>query len=310
VVQPAMSRGLSLADFFTSNAGLHDEIKTTDLDEHSNPKGRTFDLGHENAFNMFSVILFNFRVNDKQKGADPSTLWVETKAALSSKGFSVVEAKSEKEFLDDLHNHDEAWFISSHHDPADSKRFVSELAKFHADGKGICVWVDNDPFFVEANLVLKDLIGVTVSGNTPGGKILKVGDSAKNGQFARHLITTGIVNLHEGATICYPSKVTSEMKVIGMSSNGHPCMFYTEPGLKAGPIVVDCGFTKLYTDYWKKTAGTERYVRNVAVWLLALDYRLKVGANWKGPIDTEKKEMEVDDEDEGKEEETQKSSED
>lgn len=36
-----------------------------------------------------------------------------------------------------------------------------------------------------------------------------------------------------------------------------------------------------------ETAGTERYIRNIAVWLLSLDYRLKVGAPWKGPISDE-----------------------
>jgi len=189
--------------------------------------------------------------------------------------------------LDDLQNHDEAWLISSAHELSDAKRFVSEIRKFHESGKGLAIWVDNDPFYVEGNHILKDLLGVTVTGNTPGSKILKVGDGAKSGQFARHLITTGIVNLHEGTTICYPSTVTKKMKVIGMSTNNHPCMFYTDPEKKAGPIVVDCGFTKLYPDLWKKTAGTERYVRNITVWLLSLDYRSKIGAPFKGPIDDE-----------------------
>jgi hypothetical protein len=51
-----------------------------------------------------------------------------------------------------------------------------------------------------------------------------------------------------------------------------------------GRIVVDCGYTKLLPHHWAKTAGTERYVRNVAVWLLALDYRIKIGAPLQGDI--------------------------
>ncbi len=51
-----------------------------------------------------------------------------------------------------------------------------------------------------------------------------------------------------------------------------------------GRVVVDCGFTKLWPTYWAQTAGTERYVRNAAVWLLALDYRMRIGAPLKGPL--------------------------
>jgi hypothetical protein len=53
---------------------------------------------------------------------------------------------------------------------------------------------------------------------------------------------------------------------------------------KKGRVLIDCGFTKLNNPYWKETAGTERYVRNAAVWLLALDYRMKIGAPLRGSI--------------------------
>jgi len=189
--------------------------------------------------------------------------------------------------LDNIHNHDEAWFISSGKQPEDSSRWVSEIKKFHESGKGLAIFADNDPFYVHANLILKDILGTTLQGSTPGNKILKVGDGAKAGQFARHLLTTGIVNLHEGNTICFPTKNSNKFKVIGTSTDGNPCMFYCDPAKGFGPIVVDCGFTKLYAHHWKETAGTERYVRNIAVWLLSLDYRMKIGAPWKGPITEE-----------------------
>eukprot|EP01114_Cavostelium_apophysatum_P010083 TRINITY_DN2351_c0_g1_i1.p1 TRINITY_DN2351_c0_g1~~TRINITY_DN2351_c0_g1_i1.p1 ORF type:complete len:553 (-),score=129.69 TRINITY_DN2351_c0_g1_i1:134-1669(-) len=285
--RPAMQKGLSIADFFTPHAGLQDQIVANQLDQHNNPLGRGFDLGHEKAFGLFNILLYNFRNKDTQSAnrGDPATLWNETKKALDDKGFVVVEATTEKEFLDEIHNFDEVWFISSGRRPEDPERFKAEMRKFHESGRGICIWVDNKPFFGEANVVLQDLLGITMQGDTPANKILKVGNGSKSGEFSRHLITTGIVNLHEGRTICFPNKVTDKMKVLATSTDGHPCMFYTDPSPKSGPIAVDCGFTKLYNEFWSATAGTERYVRNLAVWLLALDYRMRVGTFWKGKID-------------------------
>jgi len=49
-----------------------------------------------------------------------------------------------------------------------------------------------------------------------------------------------------------------------------------------GRVVVDCGLTKLYKEW--DSAGTARYVRNIAVWLLGLEHRLKIGANIQGKI--------------------------
>jgi len=46
-------------------------------------------------------------------------------------------------------------------------------------------------------------------------------------------------------------------------------------GRNAGRIMVDCGFTKLYCNW--DTAGTARYVVNATVWLLGLDYKMRVG---------------------------------
>jgi len=285
-VPPPLDRGLSISDFYTVHAGLHDEIEASQMDEFHNPEGREYDLGHESAFGMFSVILFNF--NDQDGGKDPRTLFHEAITALQTKGFRVTESKSEKEFLDDLHNHDQAWFTSANRNNfEDQKRFLEEMRKFHESGKGIAVWADNDPYYANANIFLEDIFGFKLKGNTPGEKVLELYDGPnnklKNGNFSRHLLTTGIVKLYEGITICFPEKLPDYFEVIGQSSDGHPCMFVAEPE-KRGRILVDCGFTKLYKNWWGKTAGTERYVRNIGVWLLALDYRIKIGAQLQGSI--------------------------
>eukprot|EP01114_Cavostelium_apophysatum_P006908 TRINITY_DN1848_c0_g1_i2.p1 TRINITY_DN1848_c0_g1~~TRINITY_DN1848_c0_g1_i2.p1 ORF type:complete len:446 (+),score=137.02 TRINITY_DN1848_c0_g1_i2:616-1953(+) len=273
--------GLSITQYFTPFAGLHDEISPSALDAHNNPSGRSYDLGRENAFNTFEILFYNCCTMKDHPNVN--TQWDESRKALESKGFRVHIVHNEKDFLDQLENFDEAWICASPRQPADPKRFKEVITNYHKSGRGLFLWADNDPFYGEVNFILKELIGTTLTGNTPGDKILKVGDGKVSGQFARHLITTGIVNLYEGITISYPTN-TDNIKVIAMSTDYHPCIFYTDPAPEKGPIVVDCGFTKLYPRYWSATAGTERYVRNVAVWLLALDYRMMVGSPWKGPV--------------------------
>jgi len=283
-----MSKGLSIADFYTEYAGLHDEINTANIDEHSNPVGREFDLGLEGAFKSFQIIIMNF--HDSVNPID------ETVKALEKKGFTVTVTQNLDDFLTKLPEHDEAWFISSKGSsaysittPANTKKFVDALQSFRDSGKGIFVWADNKPFFHEANLYLKELLNMALIGDTRGKNILKPqaanasNELPKAGKFSRHLITTGIVSLYEGNTICYPEKIDPRMTILGQSTDGHPCFFCIDEPLK-GRVVVDCGFTKLYKHNWDKTAGTERFVRNCAVWLLSLDSRFKSGKPLQGDI--------------------------
>jgi len=183
------------------------------------------------------------------------------------------------QFIEKLHEHDEAWFISSNEIEVHLlPKFNAELVKFHETGKGIFVWADNQPFFYHANQFLQHILpGVKLQGSDPAYTgILKAQPISANnkpptkGSFARHLVTTGIVSLYEGHTICYPDKILPQMIVIGQSSLDKVCFFSYEPQGK-GRVIVDCGFTKIWDQFWGQTAGTERYVRNSAVWLLGLD---------------------------------------
>jgi len=244
------------------------------MDENHNPVGREYDLGIEGAFNAFSIIIIFF-----QAGFYSNSACLEN--ALRSKGFKVTVANKIPEFLKQLHEHDQAWVVSSANNIDGHPEFVQEIVKFHESGKGIFIWSDNQPLFMEANAILdKILPGVKLTGDTYADKILQP-DSIDNanklptkGHFARHLITTGIVSLYEGVTISYPDRVLPQMTVIGQSTDNNPCFFCVEPPGK-GRIMVDCGYTKLYDFSWNNTAGTERYVRNCTVWLLGLESRIK-----------------------------------
>lgn len=85
--------------------------------------------------------------------------------------------------------------------------FTDAVKKFHNSGGALYIWGDNDPYYVHANWLLEDMFGIKLQSNTPGSKNLKVGDANKTGEFGRHLITSGVVNLCEGYTISYPNKL-------------------------------------------------------------------------------------------------------
>jgi len=280
--EPSLKRGLSIADYFSPFAGLTgDEISSEKVDVHSNPEGREYDLGVEKTFKTFSIILYSY--NDKEESQDPSTLFFESVKALGEKGFDVYLAKDEDDFLEKLPSFDQVWIASADRDNCkDSKKLIEALEKFHKAGKGIALWADIQN--VQASLFLEHLCGVTLEEGTTSGKFyLKVGDVSKPKNLAKHLVTTGLTNLFEGCTTSFPKNYKGKINVIGNSSKGKPCIFTIEEP-KTGPILVDCGFTKLYPNYWGSAAGTPRYVRNIGVWLLGLDWRTSIGAPLQGDI--------------------------
>lgn len=57
-------------------------------------------------------------------------------------------------------------------------------------------------------------------------------------------------NLHEGVTICHPENMHEDFKTFAVNTNNEPCVLYTEENENHGRIIVDTGFTKLYTNFW------------------------------------------------------------
>jgi hypothetical protein len=282
----SVGRGLSITQFYTEFAGQHDEIVPEEVDAYQNPKGRNYDLGREGAFGQFSVLVglfcgFNMDPNLFNKYAGD---------ALSTKGFRVIVLTSEEEFILKLKDNtvDSAWIISGDKFSKSSANdtFGNALLDFHKSGRGLAIWGDNAPWQFHASLATEKLLGFKLIGNTPGGTTLKLGNGEVLGTFKRHLLTSGIQNLFEGITICYPSAQVGNITNLATSSNLHVCMACVDhnqlPSPTYGRILVDCGFTKLYCNW--DTAGTERYVRNVAVWLLSLDHRFKMDYPIQGPI--------------------------
>jgi len=288
-----LQRELSISDFYTSFAGQHEEINCLNMDKFANPSGRIYDLGHEGAFGRFSVIVGLFC---KDHMLIPKHFMTNAGKALQEKGFRVKVETSRVDFANDLCNHDVGWIVSDRY-PSPEKELellFGACKRFHENGGGLAFWADNTPWLQTLNEILKPLKGFEVEGKTQGSKKMEISPNfvtnkyspENTGKFAKHLLTSGIVTLFEGVTISVPTKESENVfEHIAVSSDGHPCILVQDYNIlppTAGRILVDCGFTKLYVDW--NTAGTERYVRNVCVWLLGLDHRMKIGAPLQGPM--------------------------
>lgn len=261
-----------MGDIYNTDA-MDGDYKDAELDQYGNPIGGGYDLAKDGAFKDFRVLIGCFYTSLKK---DLKSL---TKKELEKKGWEMCIVESVDEFTKALRDDrfHVAWIISNRIFEGNEPEFVKEVRKFHESGRGLMIWGDNDPYYAQANSVLSDLFDFTLTGNTPGGKeLLPDKDPTLPGKFGKHLICSGIMKLHEGVTICYPTVVPTTWKVFGTSSNEKPVLLARDAdNLKKGPgrVVVDNGFTKLMATYWT-SAGTPRYVNNCCAWL-ALRERFK-----------------------------------
>ena len=79
-----------------------------------------------------------------------------------------------------------------------------------------------------------------------------------------HLITTGLENVYEGITI---ATLQDKQQVLQPLIYGHESNLVTATYEKDGKrLILDGGFTRLYISW--DNAGTGRYVKNAAAWLV------------------------------------------
>jgi len=266
-----------MAKYYNKSVGLNDELKVwkdseSKFDKHANPDGADYDLGIDGQFTDFRILIGAF---DAQCGLGDAT------KALKQKGFGVDIEKNLREFINKLtiKKYQVAWIISSLSIQEDLKKdFIAVVMKYHEEGGGLLVWGDNDPYYVHANVVLPELLKepkFKLLGNNLGSKSMTVGNPRETGKFGPHTLTTGIITLYEGSTICYPNML-GPLKVLGTSTDGQPAVLYADneslQSETCGRIIVDCGWTKNYCSWHE--AGTARYVSNASIWLLGLEHKL------------------------------------
>jgi hypothetical protein len=172
--------------------------KEVAADTYGNPQGNQYDLAVDGAFEGQTVAVLHLYTGEGFDFELP-------KNALKEKGFSVYRwinnAPDIIEFKEGLDKACQLWIISDSYSKL-SDQHVKAIKEFFDGGKGVYIWGDNQPYYADANIVAKALIGVEMQGNTMGAKVVNLQtENNKVGLIPNHLISTGIQNIYEGITI-------------------------------------------------------------------------------------------------------------
>jgi hypothetical protein len=266
-----------VSTFYNDAAGKSNITNASGYDQYGNPKGRTYDLGRDGVYTEFHILIAQFYIDTQ---FDDKAMQVPIDA-LKVKGFQVKHVKTENECITELasNRYQIAWIIST--DQIKNPIFISVLTTFHSSGGAIFLFADNTPYVCHASEFLRTKFGMTVEGSYEGNKTLtyKENGHQQTGHFGQHQIFTGIANLYEGITICHPVYSTSASRKVFVTiatatdGNSSIAVYDPPPASNEGRICLDCGFTKLYTNW--DSAGTARYIVNVSCWLLGIEKRLK-----------------------------------
>merc|ERR1712070_814281 len=146
------------------------------------------------------------------------------------------------------------WLISLGQEVLTDGHFAL-IEKFWNEGRGVYIWGDNTPLYVDANKLSKRLVGITTSGNKCGsGQVLPL---TVNGPGMRqHETTTGIERLYEGHTVASLDPCPAHFQQIIFGSENNLITAAYEKDNKR--LIMDGAFTRLYVSW--DDAGSARYV--------------------------------------------------
>jgi hypothetical protein len=237
------------------------EQRAPRADRYGNAAGNQYDLAIDGAFKGQTVVVLHFYTGEGFDFALP-------RAALKQKGFSVYRysnaAPKPADLKKALAKACQLWIISGQQQLLNAEHLKVIKAFFEA-GHGVYIWGDNDPYYADANYVARALLGAEMKGNLAGAQTVGLWKkSGKPGVRPNHLLTTGLAHLFEGITIATLQLKQSLLQplVFGSAKN-LVTAYYDAHGKRA---ILDGGFTRLYC-HWD-TAGTARYVKNAAAWLV------------------------------------------
>ncbi|PTL80218.1 hypothetical protein [Vitiosangium sp. GDMCC 1.1324] len=238
------------------------EVKAA-ADSFGNAAGNQHDLAVDGAFDGQTVAVLHLYTGEGFDFALP-------KKALAEKGFSVYrwmnQPPSPEVLEEKLKQACQLWIIS------DARRLLTEkhlevIKRFFDSGKGVYIWGDNEPYYADANAVARKLLDVGMSGNVLGDKVVGLQKApGQKGLLPRHLLTTGLEYIYEGITIATIQPNQSLTPLIYGSAGNLVTAIYDRNGKRA---ILDGGFTRLFLKW--DTAGTGRYVKNAAAWLVNVE---------------------------------------
>jgi hypothetical protein len=181
-------------------------------------------------------------------------------------------------------------------------QFLLCVDTFWKGGGAIVWWCDNDPLTFECNEWLK-IAEFPANGSFPGGKIglqlvkgcegkqtLRRGDikyvkrqvfnSEEDMNFRfyhRHTLAHNLASIYEGTTVSQANDASELGPFIPFSYDSEggisSMMFLSDFEQIRGDVIIDCGFTKLFTEL--TTDGTLRYVQNIAALTIQCEKHLR-----------------------------------
>jgi len=226
-------------------------------DRYGNAVGNSHDLAIDGAFDGQTVAVIQLYTMDFSLA----------RAALKEKGFSVYRwanrPPSPADLEKGLAKASQLWLISSESRML-TPEHVAVIKKFWEAGHGVYIWGDNEPYYADANVLAEALFGTTMQGNLLGDQTVPVQASpTAAGLLPNHLLTTGLEHIYEGITIATIQPSRDLQPLIHGSAGNLVAAYYDRDGRRA---ILDGGFTRLYNKW--DTAGTARYVKNAASWLV------------------------------------------
>ena len=250
---------------YSKYAGISD-IPKTKKDQFGNPEGSDYDLIPDGSMKGYKILFANLYYDNPSEPLDKKT-FINPIRALEEKGFKVDYTDGLPKNLSSIINdYCQVWIISNRK-PMMSESEIKTLVKYYKDGHGLYIWGDNDPFFVDANNLIRELFNTTMEGNYVGDNVIHIQKNGRGvGIIENHLITTGIVSIYEGITIAHIN-VRGDLKPLTYSSDGNVVTAYCEANERR--VLVDGGFTRLWCAW--DAAGTSRYIVNAAAWLANLE---------------------------------------
>jgi len=229
-------------------------------DNYGNAQGNQYDLAVDGAFEGETILVLHLYTGENFDFSLPQ-------AALKEKGFSVYRymnaPPTPEELKKALKKSCQLWIISSSTQMLNAQH-LEIIKEYFEEGHGIYIWGDNDPYNADANYVAQALFGGSMKGDFWGSQVVGLKDAkSKSGLVAQHLVTTGLQFIFEGVTIA-AIQGNQNLKPLIYSSDGNVVSaYYDENGKRA---ILDGGFTRLYVSW--DAAGTGRYVKNAAAWLV------------------------------------------
>lgn len=233
--------------------------REVESDDYGNAKGNQYDLAVDGAFKGQTIVVLDF--------CEDGYSFDTAKQALAEKGFSVYrwskKAPSPKDLKEGLAKACQLWIISGHSRYLNNEH-LAVIKDFFESGKGVYIWGDNEPYYADANFISKALINVEMNGNLRGDKVVSLQMKEKQaGVTPNHLITTGLQHIYEGITIATLPDHKDLTPIIYGSAHNMVTAVYEKNGKR---VILDGGFTRLFIKW--DSAGTGRYVKNAAAWLV------------------------------------------